>query len=64
MIHRDPLYRPAFNNLIQVYLGLAKFDKSDALVSRVSRITGPDDSVRQALGSIAYMRGVLDGLAG
>ena len=59
MIHRDPLYRPAFNNLIQVYLGLAKFDKSDALVSRVSRITGPDDSVRQALGSIAYMRGEL-----
>jgi len=59
IIRRDPLYRPAFNNLIQVYLGLAEFDKSQTLVSRVSRITGPDDSVRQAMGSIAFMRGEL-----
>jgi TolB-like protein len=56
---RDPMYAPAFNNLIQDYMGQSEFDKSDALVTRVSRITGPDDNVRQAQGTIAYMRGEL-----
>lgn len=56
---RDPMYGPAFNNVIQSYLGLGEFDKSEALVSRVSRITGPDDNVRQAQGTVAFMRGEL-----
>jgi len=56
---RDPMCGPAFNNLIQNYLGLGEFDKSEALVARVSRITGPNDSVRQAQGTLAFMRGEL-----
>jgi len=59
VVYRDPLYGPAFNNLIQTYLGSSQFDKADALVERVSRIAGQDGDVHQALGTIAYMRGDL-----
>jgi len=58
---RDPLYGPAFNNLIQSYMDHADFDRSEALIARIARITGPDDNVRQALGTIAVMRGDLSG---
>jgi TolB-like protein/Tfp pilus assembly protein PilF len=56
---RDPLYGPAFNNLTQSYLDLGDFDKSEALIDRITRITGRDANVRQALGSMATMRGDL-----
>ena len=59
VVFRDPLYGPAFNNLIQSYLGKGQFDKAGALVDRVSRIAGEDEDVHQALGTIAYMRGDL-----
>ena len=32
VILRDPLYSPAFNNLIQNYSGSEQFDKADALI--------------------------------
>ena len=36
-----------------------RFDDSEALIRRVMRITGPDDNIRQALGTVAFMRGDL-----
>jgi TolB-like protein/Tfp pilus assembly protein PilF len=56
---RDPLYGPAFNNLTQSYLDLADFDKAEALIQRFARINGADSNVKQALGSVAMMRGDL-----
>lgn len=61
VLERDPLYGPAFNNLIQNYMDFADFDRSEELIARVARITGPDANVRQALGTVALMRGDLSG---
>ncbi len=59
VVARDPMFGPAFNNLIQKYVGMGRFDDSEALIRRVQRITGPDDNVRQALGTVATVRGDL-----
>lgn len=59
VVARDPMFGPAFNNLIQSYLELGRLDDSEALIRRVMRITGPDDNVRQALGTVAFVRGDL-----
>jgi TolB-like protein len=59
VVARDPMFGPAFTNLIQNYAGLDRFDDSEALIRRVRRITGPDGNVRQALGTVAAMRGDL-----
>lgn len=59
VILRDPMYRPAFNNVIQNYLAYGEYDKSDALISRVERITGTDDSIDQARGTVDFLRGDL-----
>jgi TolB-like protein/Flp pilus assembly protein TadD len=57
VVERDPLYKPAFNNLIFTYMQTRGFDKASTLVSRVERITGTSPSVRLARGSIALMEG-------
>ncbi len=59
VVLRDPMYRPAFNNLIQGYLGKSEFDSSDALITRVERITGVDAAIHQARGSADFMKGEL-----
>ncbi len=59
VVARDPMFGPAFNNLIQEYMRFGRFDDSEALIRRVMRITGPDDNIRQALGTVAFMRGDL-----
>ena len=59
VILRDPMYRPAFNNVIQNYMIFGDVDKSDALISRVERITGIDDSIHQARGTVDFVRGDL-----
>jgi TolB-like protein/Flp pilus assembly protein TadD len=59
VVARDPMYGPAFNNLIQMYLESGRFDDSESLIRRVMRITGPDDNIRQALGTVAFLRGDL-----
>ena len=59
VVERDPLYRPAFNNLIFTYMQTRDFDKASSLVSRVERITGDSPSVRLARGSLAVMEGRL-----
>jgi TolB-like protein/Flp pilus assembly protein TadD len=59
VVARDPMFGPAFNNLIISYLGQGRLDDSEALIRRVTRITGPDANVRQALGFLAMLRGDL-----
>jgi len=59
VVLRDPLHGAAFNNLVQAYLDLAQYDKVEALITRTSRISGPDSNIRQALGSVAAMKGDL-----
>ena len=59
VVERDPLYRPAFNNLIFIYVQTRAFDKAATLVSRIERITGDSPSIRFARGSLALMEGRL-----
>lgn len=39
-VARDPLFRPAYNNLTSSYAMRRQFDKAEALVARVERIIG------------------------
>ena len=59
VVVRDPLFAPAFNNLIQSYMQMGEFDRSEALIDRVQRITGPTDNISQARGTVAFMKGDL-----
>jgi len=54
---RDPVYAPAFNNLVQNYGRAGSYDKSDALIAKVANIVGENDDVSQAYGTNAVMRG-------
>ena len=56
-VERDPLYGPAFNNLIGAYLQRSNFDRANGLVGRVERIVGETDAVNQAWGTIAVSQG-------
>jgi TolB-like protein/Tfp pilus assembly protein PilF len=57
VVERDPMFGPAFNNLIQTYLGTRDFDLGNALVGRVERIVGETDDVNQGWGMIAMAQG-------
>ena len=57
VVERDPMFGPAFNNLIQAYLGTRDFDLANALVGRVERIVGETDNVNQSWGMIAVAQG-------
>jgi TolB-like protein len=57
VVERDPLFGPAFNNLIQSYIRSEDYDLANALIGRVERITGETDDVQQAWGSVAYTQG-------
>ena len=57
VVERDPMFGPAFNNLIQDYLRTRDFDLSNALVGRVERIVGETDDVNQSWGMIAVAQG-------
>ena len=57
VVERDPMFGPAFNNLIQSYLGTRDFDLGNALVGRVERIVGETDDVNQSWGMIAVAQG-------
>jgi TolB-like protein len=57
VVERDPMFGPAFNNLIQNYVRTRDFDLGNALVGRVERIVGETDDVNQAWGSIAVSQG-------
>ena len=57
VVERDPMFGPAFNNLIQAYLATRDFDLGNALVGRVERIIGETDDVDQSWGMIALAQG-------
>jgi len=57
VVERDPMFGPAFNNLIQAYMGTRDFDLANALVGRVERIVGETDAVNQSWGMIALAQG-------
>lgn len=59
VVERDPMYPPAFNNLIQDYSGTGEFDKGDALIGRVARIVGDTPDVSHAWGTLANVQGEL-----
>ncbi|MEE8428293.1 MAG: hypothetical protein V3S33_02165, partial [Gammaproteobacteria bacterium] len=59
VVERDPMYPPAFNNLIIDYSGTGEFDKGDALIGRVTRIVGDTPDVSQAWGTQANVQGEL-----
>ncbi|MEX2126080.1 MAG: hypothetical protein WD795_19475 [Woeseia sp.] len=57
VVERDPMYGPAFNNLMFTYMQTRDLDKASTLVSRVERITGSSPGVRLARGAIALTGG-------
>lgn len=57
VVERDPLYGPAFNNLIQRYTTIGGFDQANALIGRVERIIGETPDVDQAWGAVALAKG-------
>jgi len=59
VVERDPMYPPAFNNLIIDYSGTGEFDKGDALIGRVARIVGDTPDVSFAWGTQANVQGEL-----
>jgi TolB-like protein/Flp pilus assembly protein TadD len=59
VVQHDPLYAPAFNNLMFSYLQTREIDKADSLIRRVQRITGDSPNVNFARGSLAKASGDL-----
>ena len=59
VVERDPMYPPAFNNLIMDYAATGEIDKGDALISRVARIVGDTPDVSQAWGTLEHVQGEL-----
>ncbi len=57
IVARDPMFGPAFNNLITAYGGTRDFDKAATLIDRIERISGETNDIRQARGSIALVQG-------
>lgn len=55
----DPLYRPAFNNLVAAYLETQQFDAAQALIQRVERVSGESPIVQLAYGMLAFLQGDL-----
>jgi tetratricopeptide (TPR) repeat protein len=59
VIDRDPLYRPAFNNLVFQYVQTRSMDRAEALVRRVERITGESPNILFARGALSMANGQL-----
>lgn len=59
VVERDPLFAPAFNNLMFAYIQTRQADRADALVRRVERITGESPNVLFARGAFAMANGKL-----
>lgn len=58
-MEHDPLYRPAFNNLVVAYLETRQFDAAEALIKRVERIAGESPLVQLAYGMLEFSQGRL-----
>ena len=59
VVERDPMYPPAFNNLIMDYSRTGEIDKGEALIGRVARIVGDTPDVSQAWGTLENVQGEL-----
>ena len=57
VVERDPMYGPAFNNLMFTYMQTHDLDKASTLVARVERITGSSPGVRLVRGAVALTGG-------
>ena len=58
-MEHDPLYRPAFNNLVVAYLETRQFDAAEALIRRVERVAGESPLVQLAFGMLDFAQGEL-----
>ncbi len=59
VVERDPLYRPAFNNVIFHYVQIRSMDRAEALVRRVERIIGESPNILFARGALSLANGQL-----
>jgi TolB-like protein/Tfp pilus assembly protein PilF len=59
VVERDPLYRPAFNNVIFHYVQIRSMDRAEALVRRVERVTGESPNILFARGALSLANGQL-----
>ena len=59
VVENDPLYRPAFNNLVFNYLQTRGTDRAEALISRVERISGGSPNILVTRGALALSEGRL-----
>ena len=59
VVERDPLYRPAFNNVIFSYVQTHSTDEAEGLVRRVERITGNSPNILFARGALSMTNGQL-----
>jgi TolB-like protein/Tfp pilus assembly protein PilF len=59
VVERDPLYRPAFNNVIFSYVQTHSTDQAEGLVRRVERITGDSPNILFARGALSMANGQL-----
>ncbi len=58
-MEHDPLYRPAFNNLVVGYVETRQIDAAEALIRRVERIAGESPLVQLAFGMLDLAQGEL-----
>ncbi|MDX1507250.1 MAG: tetratricopeptide repeat protein, partial [Woeseiaceae bacterium] len=57
ILSRDPLYGPAFSNLVGDYSRRGHFDKADALIQRLRAMVGDNDEISMASSIASVMRG-------
>jgi TolB-like protein len=54
LVERDPLYRPAFSNAIQMFNNFGQPEKAEALLERIARID-PDNPMLVAAKAVNYL---------
>ena len=59
VVERDPLYAPAFNNVVFHYVQTRSMDRAESLVRRVERITGESPNILFARGALSMANGQL-----
>jgi TolB-like protein len=59
VVERDPLYAPAFNNVVFHYMQIRSMDRAESLVRRVERITGESPNIVFARGALSLANGQL-----
>jgi hypothetical protein len=59
VVERDPLYAPAFNNVVFHYMQIRSMDRAESLVRRVERITGESPNILFARGALSMANGQL-----